>query len=316
MSIQSTEQMQEAEDNLTIDLEETEQVSEQVSEKNQEQPEQMFDSSEEKESEGATDDELENYSGNVQKRINQLTAKRKQAMEEAEAAYQYAQQVQQQNEQMKARLQQLDQGYTNEYGARVESQMEQAKKLIREARDIGDIEKETEAMSLLQRLAIEQERVRIQKQRAEQEVNVEPQQQAPQQQQVPQRQAIPREEDLDPKLRAWMARNESWFNKDAVMTGGVRAIHEQLVGVEDYDPTSDEYYAEIDKRMRKEFPHKFQEQRQNAQTVAPASAGRSVKSGRKKTVELTPGQVAFAKKMNIPLERYAKEVAKLDSRSS
>ena len=113
-----------------------------------------------------------------------------------------------------------------------------------------------------------------------------------------------------------MAKNESWFNKDAVMTGGVKAIHEQLVGVEDYDPTSDEYYAEIDRRMRIEFPHKFQSQRQNAQAVAPASSGRSVKSGRKKTVELTPGQVAFAKKMNIPLERYAKEVAKLDSRSA
>ena len=126
----------------------------------------------EKEPEGATDDELENYSGNVQKRINQLTAKRKQALEEADAAYQYAQQVQQQNEQMKARLQQLDQGYTNEYGARVESQMDQAKKLIREARDIGDIDKETEAMSLLQRLAIEQERVRVQKQRSEQQTAV------------------------------------------------------------------------------------------------------------------------------------------------
>jgi len=135
-------------------------------------------------------------------------------------------------------------------------------------------------------------------------------------QQPQQRQAIPREEDLDPKLRSWMSKNESWFNKDAVMTGGVKAIHEQLVGVEDYDPTSDEYYAEIDKRMRKEFPHKFQSQRQNAQAVAPASSGRSVKSGRKKTVELTPGQVAFAKKMNIPLERYAKEVAKLDTRSA
>lgn len=312
MSIQSTEQMQESEDNFTIDLEETEQVSEQVSEKNQEEPEQMFDSSNEKEPEGATDDELENYSGNVQKRINQLTAKRKQALEEADAAYKYAQQVQQQNEQMKARLQQLDQGYTNEYGARVESQMEQAKKLIREARDIGDIDKETEAMSLLQRLAIEQERVRVQKQRSEQQVAVEQQQP---QAQPPQRQSIPREEDLDPKLRSWMSKNDSWFNKDAVMTGGVKAIHEQLVGAEGFDPTSDEYYAEIDKRMRIEFPHKFQSQRQNAQTVAPASSGRSVKSGRKKTVELTPGQVAFAKKMNIPLERYAKEVAKIESRS-
>jgi hypothetical protein len=306
--VMNQEQQVKEEETITVDVEDSEEKV-----KVKEEPEQLFESSDDSESDGASDEELENYSGNVQKRINQLTAKRKQAMEEAEAAYQYAQQVQQQNEQMKARLQQLDQGYTNEYGARVESQMDQAKKLIREARDVGDIDKETEAMSLLQRLAIEQERVRVQKQRTEQQVDVP--QEAPAQQ-PQQKQVIPREEDLDPKLRSWMAKNESWFNKDAVMTGGVRAIHEQLVGVEDYDPTSDEYYAEIDRRMRKEFPHKFQEQRQNAQTVAPASAGRSVKSGRKKTVELTPGQVAFAKKMNIPLERYAKEVAKLDSRSS
>ena len=306
--VMNQEQQAKEEETITVDVEDSEEKV-----KIKEEPEQLLESSEEPEADGASDEELENYSGNVQKRINQLTAKRKQAMEEAEAAYQYAQQVQQQNEQMKARLQQLDQGYTNEYGARVESQMDQAKKLIREARDVGDIDKETEAMSLLQRLAIEQERVRVQKQRSEQQNAV--REEAPAQQ-AQQKQAPPREQDLDPKLRSWMSKNESWFNKDAVMTGGVKAIHEQLVGVEDYDPTSDEYYAEIDRRMRKEFPHKFQEQRQNAQTVAPASAGRSVKSGRKKTVELTPGQVAFAKKMNIPLERYAKEVAKLDSRSA
>jgi|TARA_B100000085_G_scaffold156199_1_gene141858 hypothetical protein len=306
--VMNQEQQEKEEETITVDVEDSEEKV-----KIKEEPEQLLESSDEPEADGASDEELENYSGNVQKRINQLTAKRKQAMEEAEAAYQYAQQVQQQNEQMKARLQQLDQGYTNEYGARVESQMDQAKKLIREARDVGDIDKETEAMSLLQRLAIEQERVRVQKQRSEQQTAV--RQEAPAQQ-AQQKQAAPREQDLDPKLRSWMSKNESWFNKDAVMTGGVKAIHEQLVGVEDYDPTSDEYYAEIDRRMRKEFPHKFQEQRQNAQTVAPASAGRSVKSGRKKTVELTPGQVAFAKKMNIPLERYAKEVAKLDSRSA
>ena len=306
--VMNQEQQAKEEETITVDVEDSEEKV-----KIKEEPEQLLESSDEPEADGASDEELENYSGNVQKRINQLTAKRKQAMEEAEAAYQYAQQVQQQNEQMKARLQQLDQGYTNEYGARVESQVDQAKKLIREARDVGDIDKETEAMSILQRLAIEQERVRVQKQRSEQQNAV--REEAPAQQ-AQQKQVAPREQDLDPKLRSWMSKNESWFNKDAVMTGGVKAIHEQLVGVEDYDPTSDEYYAEIDRRMRKEFPHKFQEQRQNAQTVAPASAGRSVKSGRKKTVELTPGQVAFAKKMNIPLERYAKEVAKLDSRSA
>ena len=100
------------------------------------------------------------------------------------------------------------------------------------------------------------------------------------------------------------------------MTRAAQAIHEQLVLEEDFDPTSDDYYKEIDSRMRREMPQKFnRERRSNAQTVAPASNGRSVKSGRKKAVELTPGQVAFAKKMRIPLDKYAKEVAKLENRS-
>ena len=293
--------MQEAEDNFTVDLEE---VEDSTSEKPQER-EQLFGSEQQTSDEGADAGELENYSENVQKRINQLTAKRKQAAEEAEAAYQYAQQMQQQNEQMKARLAQLDQGYINEYGSRVESQFEQAKKLLKEARDMGEVDKEIEAQELLAKLAIEKERVRVSRARQEQPVE-QPVQQQVQQPQQPQQ--------LDPKLVSWMGKNDSWFNKDVVMTRGAQAIHETIVN-EGFDPTSDEYYAEIDKRMRQEFPHKFQTQRQNAQPVAPASSGRTVKSGRKKSVELTPGQVAFAKKMNIPLERYAKEVAKIDSRS-
>ena len=293
----------ESEENFTVDLEES--VSQQPAP--EEKPEQMFDSEPVEQNEGAESGELENYSENVQKRINQLTAKRKQAIEEAEAAYQYAEQMKAQNEQMQARLQELDQGYINEYGSRVESQLDQAKRLLKEARDIGDIDKEMEAQDLLARLAIERERLRVQKVRQEQAV-----QQPQEQPQMPQRQQVPAQEDLDPKLQNWLGKNDSWFGKDMVMTRGAQAIHETLVGAEGFDPTSDEYYAEIDKRMRQEFPHKFQAQRQNAQAVAPASSGRSVKSGRKKTVELTPGQVAFAKKMNIPLERYAKEVAKLE----
>ena len=299
----NTEQMNEAEENVSIDLEESGSVEvEQTSE-----PEQLSEN-EQSTSEGGGD-ELENYSDNVKRRINQLTAKRKQAVEEAEAAVQYAQQVQQQNEQMKQRIAQMDQGYVTEYSSRVDSQFEQAKKLLKEARDMGEIDKEIEAQELLSRLSIEKERVRMSKSRVEQPVQ-EVQQPQPQQARQPQPQ-----QQLDAKLVSWMGKNDNWFNKDLVMTRGAQAIHETLVASEGYDPTSDDYYSEIDKRMRHEFPHKFQSQRQNAQSVAPASSGRSIKSGRKKSVELTPGQVAFAKKMNIPLERYAKEVAKLDSRS-
>jgi hypothetical protein len=257
-------------------------------------------------------EELEDYSENVQKRINQLTAKRKQALEEAEAAIQYAQQQKQENDNLKKKLSNLDQGYISEYGTRVESQSDQAKKLFKEAYDAGDSEKMAEAQDVMAKLAIEKERLRIQKSRAEQEAKElkepQPEQQA--------RQQVPKVEDLDPKLQTWMKSN-TWFGSDMVMTGAAQGLHQQLVGSEGFDPTSDEYYSEIDKRMRDSFPNKFQEKRQNVQAVAPATSnGRSIKSGRKKTVELSPGQVAFAKKMNIPLERYAKEVAKINSRSA
>ena len=255
-------------------------------------------------------DELEDYSENVKKRINQLTAKRKQALEEADAAMQYAQQQKKENDELKQKLSNLDKGYITEYGTRVETQTDQVKKLFKEAYEAGDSDKMAEAQDIMAKLAIEKERLRIQKAKSEQEVQQQPQQQK----QPPQKQQAPRIEDLDPKLQTWMKSN-NWFGTDMVMTGAAQGLHQQLVGAEGFDPMSDEYYAEIDKRMRDSFPNKFQDKRQNAQAVAPATSnGRSIKSGRKKTVELSPGQVAFAKKMNIPLERYAKEVAKIESR--
>ena len=257
-------------------------------------------------------DELADYSDNVKKRINQLTAKRKQALEEAEAAVQYAQQQKVENDRLKKQLETLDKGYTQEYSSRVESQEDQVKKIYKEAHEAGDADKMAEAQSIMARLAVEKERVRVQKARSEQYAQ---QEQKPQPEPQP-RQQVPKVEDLDPKLQTWMKSN-NWFGTDMVMTGAAQGLHQQLVGSEGFDPTSDEYYSEIDKRMKDSFPNKFQEKRQNVQAVAPATSnGRSIKSGRKKTVELSPGQVAFAKKMNIPLERYAKEVAKINSRSA
>ena len=254
-------------------------------------------------------DEHEDYSEKVQKRINQLTAQRKQALEEAQAALEYAQKQKKENENLTAKLNNLDKGYINEYGTRVDSQTEQAKRLFKEAYEAGDSDKMAEAQDVMAKLAIEKERLRIQKARAEQDA-----QQPVEKKEEAQKQQAPKVEDLDPKLQTWMKSN-TWFGTDMVMTGAAQGLHQQLVGSEGFDPTSDEYYAEIDKRMRDSFPNKFQDKRQNAQAVAPATSnGRAVKSGRKKTVELSPGQVAFAKKMNIPLERYAKEVAKIESR--
>ena len=255
-------------------------------------------------------EELEAYSDNVQKRINQLTAKRKQAIEEAEAAFNFAQQQKNENDQLKQQLSQLNQGYTSEFSNRIESQNAQAKKLFKEAFDAGDSDKMAEANDLMSRLAIENERLRIQKIRVEQAGAVEAN--ARQNQKVErQPQQATQKQKLDPKLQNWLDGN-SWFGTDMVMTRGAQAIHEQLVAGEGFDPTTDDYYNEVSRRMVTEFPHKFKGGQRNTQSVTPASNGRSMKRGGKKTIELTAGQVAFAKKMRIPLEKYAQEVAKIE----
>ena len=257
------------------------------------------------------DSELENYSENVQKRINQLTAKRKQALEESEAAYAYAEHMKTQNEELRKRLDDLDKGYINEYGSRVETQEVAAKRILKDAYDAGDTDKIAEANAALAQLAVEKERLRVQKARSEQQA----QQVHVEQEQAPQRQPVKRVEDLDPKLQSWMQQNP-WFGSDRALTGAAQGIHEQIVGAEGFDPSTDEYYAEIDKRMSV-FLDKSQGNKQNAPAVAPASSGRSAtKRGGKKTVELTPGQVAFATKMKIPLEKYAQEVARLEKQRS
>ena len=252
------------------------------------------------------DTELESYSDNVKKRINQLTAKRKQALEEAQAAYQYAEQQKNENEQLKSRLQQLDQGYVTEYENRVKSQTAQAKKILEEANEAQDHARQAEAQSILSKLAVEEERIRVQRQRMEQENQARSAQTAQQPQQQPVQQQPKSNPADDIKLQSWLSKNE-WFNADRVMTRGAQAIHEQLVLEEGFNPSTD-------KRMRENFPHKFQEKRANVQAVTPASNGRTVKSGRKKQVQLTPGQVAFANKMRIPLEKYAQEVLKIENR--
>mgnify|MGYP006914913138 FL=1 len=262
------------------------------------------------------DEELASFSDNVQRRINQLTAKRKQASEEAQAAYQYAQQKESENQKLKQRLGQLDKGYMSEYEGRVVSQETQAKRAYADAHESGDVEKMAEAQSAISQIAIEKERLRIQKARAATNQQQQQQQQQFQAQQAQQVQQPPvNQAQEDPKLKDWLSKNE-WFGKDRVMTRAAQAIHEQLVLEEAFDPSSQEYYSEIDKRLRVEIPNKFtKDDKKNAQAITPSSGnGRSLKSGRKKSVELTPGQVAFAKKMRIPLDTYAKEVAKLENR--
>ena len=292
------------EENVIVDIEEPEQKkveTQPVVEKEDERTDVRSEQSEE---------ELDEYSENVQKRINQLTAKRKVALEEADAAYKYAEEQKRKNEELQKQLQQLNTGYTSEFGNRIEAQTASAKKLYKEAFDAGDAEKMSEASDRMARLAIENERLRIQKLRTENAATKADEGQSKENQ--PQARQAQEKQEIDPKLQSWLGKN-TWFGQDMVMSRGAQAIHEQIVSVDGFDPSTDEYYKEIDRRMRIEFPHKFQSDRKVAQTVAPAN-GKAVSSGRKKQIELTPGQVAFAKKMRIPLDQYAKEVSKIETR--
>ena len=301
--MQAEAQQQEIEETTSVELEDT--STEEVVENSKEVELQEDDTT--RTNVQDDDDELDQYSENVQKRIKKLTAARRKAEEEAAAAVQYIQQVQNENENIKQRLKTIDKGYVSEYEGRITSQEAQAKRALAEAHEAGDYEKVADAQSAIAQIAIEKERLRLQKARSEQDA---------QQVEVPQ-QAQPQpqpQQERDPKLEAWLSKN-TWFGKDNVMTGAARALHETLVAEEGFDPRTDEYYAEIDKRMRRELPNKFQGDKKNVQSVTPAGSGtRSLKSGRKKSVELNPGQVALAQKLNIPLEKYAAEVAKLENR--
>jgi len=303
--MQAEAQQQEIEETTSVELEDT--STEEVVENSKEVELQEDDTT--RTNVQDNDEELDQYSEGVQKRINKLTAARRKAEEEAAAAVQYIQQVQSENENIKQRLRTIDKGYVSEYEGRITSQEAQAKRALAEAHEAGDYEKVADAQSAIAQIAIEKERLRLQKARSEQDAQ---QTEVPQQAQ-PQPQAQPQQEK-DPKLEAWLSKN-TWFGKDSIMTGAARALHETLVAEEGFDPRTDEYYAEIDKRMRRELPNKFQGDKKNVQSVTPAGSGtRSLKSGRKKSVELNPGQVALAQKLNIPLEKYAAEVAKLENR--
>jgi len=304
--MQAEAQQQEIEETTSVELEDT--STEEVVEDSKE-VELQEDETTRTNVQDNDEDELDQYSEGVQKRINKLTAARRKAEEEAAAAVQYIQQMQNENENIKQRLKTIDKGYVSEYEGRITSQEAQAKRALTEAHEAGDYEKVADAQSAIAQIAIEKERLRLQKARSEQD-----QQQAEMPQQVqPQAQPQPQQE-RDPKLDSWLSKNE-WFGKDNVMTGAARALHETLVAEEGFDPRTDEYYAEIDKRMRREMPQKFQGDKKNVQSVTPAGSGtRSLKSGRKKSVELNPGQVALAQKLKIPLEKYAAEVAKLENR--
>jgi len=251
--------------------------------------------------------EIEQYSESVQKRINRLTKKMRDAEREREEALNYAKNVQAEAVQIRQRMQNLDQGYMSEYGGRLALQQQQAEAKLRRAVELGDADATVEAQKELTNLSVAVNNYATAQRQAQHQAQYAQQyyeQAAQQSQQQAQQQVKP-----DAKAEDWAGRNK-WFGQDEAMTFAAFGIHKKLIEDEGFDPTSDDYYNELDSRIKREFPHKFGEgqstSRRPAQTVAGVS--RSSSSGRSKRVKLSPTQVAIAKKLGVPLEEYAKYV--------
>ncbi len=240
-----------------------------------------------------------------QKRIDRLTKLRREAERREADALKYAEAKQREAEELKARLDKLDQGYVQEYSGRVESEMEAAKNALRQAMSIGDTDAAVEAQEKLSSLTFARERARQAQMQYERRAEEAPAQEVAQPQ-APQQAAPARP---DPKAEEWADKNE-WFGKDEAMTYAAFGIHKRLVENEGFDPNSDEYYNELDKRIGDEFPHKLgktsPQGTRPVQTVA--SASRTAKNSGRRKVKLTPSQVAIAKKLGVPLDEYAKYV--------
>jgi hypothetical protein len=256
---------------------------------------------------GQQEEELEQYSDKVKKRIDKMTARLREAQRREDAALEYAKNVQSQLNQANQRYQTSDQHRMAEAKSRIETQSVALKQIIRKAREEGDMDTEMEAQERLAQIVMEQRQ--LQQAVAQQQAYAQQAEQpAPQQQAAPVRQPT----RVDPKAEQW-AEDNPWFGKDTVMTHAAWGIHRQLVQEERLDPQSDEYYDELNRKLRETFPQKFSQSAQNsrstrsAQAVAPANRSSGVNSARR-TVRLTPSQVAIAKKLGVPLEEYAKYV--------
>ena len=254
--------------------------------------------------------ELDDYSDGVQKRIAKLTRKMREAERQKEEAIQYAEQVKNQAEQMKGRYDTLGNSYTKELEAKVNTGMDAAKLAYRQAIEAQDVDGQVEAQKAIAQMAMEEARLNNLKQAQEQRA----QQIDAQKGKIVPQTADPvaqAQQKIDPKAEDWATKN-SWFGTDNAMTYTAFDIHRKLVEEEGYDPQSNEYYSEVDKRIRLEFPHKFDnvEQSTKEQPVQNvASARRPAGKGRRKTVKLTPSQVAISKRLGVPLEEYAKQLA-------
>ena len=249
-------------------------------------------------------DDLSEYSDSVKKRISKLTNRFREEERQRQAAVEYAEAVKKQNEELKTRIDKLDTTYVGEFDTRVQSQSIAAKEAYKKALEEGNADAMYEAQQNISRIALEESRLAQLK--ADREAKAEqveqPQAKQPQAKQPPK---------PDPKAEDWAKKN-TWFGQDQTMTYAAFGLHKQLIEDEGFDATSDEYYTELDNRIRSEFPHKFQEtpKKSNSPRVASAGTTASKSSSPKgrRTVKLTASQIAIAKRLNVPLEEYAKYV--------
>ena len=248
--------------------------------------------------------ELEEYSDGVQKRIAKLTKKWREAERQKEAAVEWAQKVKLEQENLQSRLKTIEPNYVNAMEGRVVSGLQAAQSKLAAAREAGDIAAEVEASKMIARLGVEEARVANLKKQAEKVTT--PVETPTLDQAMAPKSSTP----ADPKAEEWAEKN-SWFGSDNAMTYTAFDLHKKLTEEEGFDAQSDDYYKEIDRRMRLDFPHKFGNTESTVTTKPTqtvASAKRSVNSKSQKTVRLTPSQVTIAKKLGVPLELYAKQL--------
>ena len=287
------------------ELTEVVELDEETKEESEVQSVPIEDVSAEAEEESKDQDELEDYSKNVQKRISTLTKKMREQERAAESAYEYAQALQLENNNLKQNSTQLNQNYFSEAQSRLSSQRSQANAVLKTAYQDQDWDKVTKAQGILDKITVEESKLANSKS----DVSRETVYQTPQQ---PIRQPIQQPvAQTDPAAEDWASKND-WFGDDEAMTLVAFNIHKNLVENEGFDVNDSSYYTEIDKRIRNEFPHKFndggevQSKGRLQQTVAPA--GRSEGSGRKRQVRLSKSEVEMARRLNVPLKEYAKHI--------
>jgi hypothetical protein len=258
--------------------------------------------------------ELDQYSEGVKKRIDKLTARLRETQRREQAALEYAKSVQARATQLEQQYMTVDSERLGEANGRVQTQVVALKQIIRKAREEGDIDTETEAQQRLTTLTMEQSQINVATQQREQQQQQWNYQQQVAAQQAAQQPQVQVQQEVDPRVEEWAERNP-WYGRDTAMTHAAWGIHRQLIQVEGFDASSEEYYDALDTRLKQTFPQKLggQSQAQNnrsarsVQTVAPASRSSGINNARR-TVKLTPSQVAIAKKLGVPLEEYAKYV--------